>query len=160
MWCATSIALKFGEPRHYTLTFIKGFDIIYIENEREVVIMVDKKEFVRLANKFIEYLEKWNKATDLLGENSGEGFIDNILSLTSDCLAAATDNTTLNPLYDDDNEFAAVGYDCPIVIWWIYWTDCGETMKGISVNGQKFDISTAAKLYHFIVYARRLEKQE
>ena len=122
--------------------------------------MVDKKEFVRLANKFIEYLKKWNKAADLLGENSGEGFIDNILSLTSDCLAAATDNATLNPLYDDDNEFADVGYDCPIVIWWIYWTDCGETMKGISVNGQKFDISTAAKLYDFIVYARQLDTKE
>ena len=122
--------------------------------------MVDKKEFVRLANDLVKYLNIWNKAADLLGENSGEGLIDNILSLTSDCLAAATDNATLNPLYDDDNEFAAVGYDCPIVVWWIYWTDCGETMKGISVNGQKFDISTAAKLYDLIVYARQLDTKE
>ena len=142
------------------MTFIKGFDIIYIESERKADIMIDKQEFVRLANNFIEYLEKWNKAVDLLGENSGEGLIDNILSLTSDCLAAATDNATLNPLYDDDNEFAAVGYDCPIVVWWIYWADCGETMNGISVNGKKFDISTAAKLYDLIIYARQLDTKE
>mgnify|MGYP005783088225 FL=1 len=105
--------------------------------------MISKEKFVEIINRLKSYNELQNKINDLFKENIDNKEMD-FMNAGSICVGHES-----VVVYLLENMF-----DTDMISHWIYELDYGEKYRAgyvLDENGNEIDLSTAEKLYDFLI---------
>ena len=105
--------------------------------------MITKKEFIEIINRLRDYNDLQDKINDLFKDNIDNKEMD-FMNAGSICIGHETIVVRLleNMFNDKDT-----------ISWWFYECDYGRdfSLGDLEVNGVAIDISTAEKLYDYLI---------